>query len=247
MNIELENINGNILEMGNKKLLLHTIIFITFMSCNQGINSLNGEDNVTLRGDDLKILTESLDNDMKHDSIYHFNCGGTNYNIKASKINRAYFPVELRRCLLTSGFNGNQASNSQIAKLVRMLKIDDFLTFGTSPKFRGPEVFEAILSISNDFSRGIAHDEGNGELSTKTKSSGMSNVYIDMIRSIDGEDYTAFRSKIFANYEFKVQEYDPISLEHNFEYAIEESKRYYMAFLNAWKEGRIILKDYGEE
>ncbi len=216
------------------KIILFAVIF---SSC-----GVNNNLNQSVNTNDRDVIK---DHQIDKEKTYKFSCGEREWSIVGKNIIRPYFPIELRNCLLEKGFNGDQEVNQQIASLIRMVKMDDFLIFGTNDKFRGPQVFEALLSVGNDFSPVIDYDDGS---ITGTKAQAFGGTYLKMIKYIDGKEHNILFMELWQKNRDKIpNEYDPETLEYNFQYDVEWSKIMYNAIAQAWKENKIILKEFGEE
>ncbi|MFT6334437.1 MAG: hypothetical protein ACJATI_001176 [Halioglobus sp.] len=195
------------------------------------------------------IKTE-FDSSFKNnpDSVHVFNCNGKNYTLKANKISRAYFPYDLRDCLLVKGFNGDENANKQLATIIRNTIYNDLLIFGGSDaEFRGPIVFEAFLNKSQDYTPLNLADDGEDSIYAHgTVSDVYMGYYCKMIKSIDGwEPYGYIGKKV------KFQELDNYLYGDdglfNPEYGIEVGTKAYNAMLEAYQQGKIVFKAYGEE
>lgn len=178
------------------------------------------------------------------DSIYKFVCQGKEFNIKGNTISRPYFDTNLRNCLLEMGYNGDKEANIQLAKLISMVGLNGMLIFGNSPKFRGPEVFEALLSIGEDY--GPVYDFDQNLVPHLTKSSAFAYRYYRLIESIDGKSLTEYESKLVRAHKFKSKERLLPDYRINPEWQIEYDKLIYEGIKQAWEDGKIKLKPYEE-
>lgn len=224
--------------MGNK--IKYIVIIVILTSCTVS------KRNIKKKSEDSINETQALhENTIIRDSTYQFICQGDTIQILGRNISRAYFPVDLRQCLLREGFIGNVKANKQIADLIRLVRMNDFRVFGRDPQFRGPEVFEAFLDISeDDFSPSIDFDGNESEI--KSRSQGFAHWYLEMIRTIDGISHYDYVEKLIKNHEFNNEEFIE-GQGWNYEYFLEAWKLSLKGIKDAWREGLIELKNYGEE
>jgi hypothetical protein len=228
--------------MENKYSFLIILCCFIFFHCSSTKYAVHEDNNVLATN--IEIDTRFRSNP---DSTHVFNCNGKKYALKAKKISRAYFPYDLRDCLLGNGFKGDENANKQIAKILRNSEHFDLLIFGgCDAKFRGRQIFEALLNQSQDY-RPLNLFGGieDSEFRKGTVSDAYSCIYCNMIQSIDG-----WKPYDYIEREVKYQEITTFEyLENglfNPAYGIEVGTKTYNAILKALQEGRIVFKAYGE-
>jgi len=225
--------------MGNKIIFLAKFLAI-FCLLGCALNKMENDRRENGNIEENVSKGESRSTSPKLDSVYRFQCKENRHEILGKNINRAYFPRMLRDCLLKKGFEGDKEANIELANLIRLIGMKDFLVLGGDPKFRGPEVFEALLDIGYNQSPGYTHD---GELTNKPLTFSFARYYIRMIETIgefdDVADYVTDKYKWTQEEEFKLWSEDEIMYEY--------SEYLYKSVVEAWKEGKIVLKAYGEK
>lgn len=226
------------------KYVFILIILTQIASCAMfsGLSSKSNDVEVAVRdSDNLENTNEPID------STYEFKCGKWTQKITPKKINWVNFNDDLSDCLVLEGFNGNTNANKQIALIVRSISRHNFFVFGQDPKFRGPDIFEALLSKANDHTPLFDPDVEDFRYITGTIGSGYRGLCQSMIKSIDGKSQSQWRIDLFYDYEIKNLEWDMETGLFNPAYGKEVGEKYYNALLKAWQEGKISLKNYGEE
>lgn len=222
--------------------MLFTICFINCSSLKT--NTKQEETN-----NSLKITNEFYSSFRSNpDSIHVFECNGKKYALRAKKISRPYFPYELRDCLLDLGFKGDIEANKQLAKIIKNIRFNDLLIFGGSDAvYRGSEIFKTFLNKSQDYTPLNTFDDGED---SKYYEGTVADVYIGyyckMIESIDGLAPYDYIGKMVNFQQTDNFEYKENGL-FNPDYGVEVGTKTYNTILKAWKEGKIILKDYGIE
>ena len=203
---------------------------------------------------DLLSVPETLnkDNDSSFrsnpDSVYVFTCNERKYSLKGNKISRAYFPFDLRNCLLENGYRGDEKANKQIATIINNTRFNDLLIFGGSDAvYRGPTVFGAFLKKSQNYRPLNTFDDGEDSIyEMGTVSDVYIGYYCRMIKSIDGWDPYAYIENSVKYGKIMVNDYGEDGL-FNPAYGIEVGRKTHKAIIKAWQEGEIIFKEYIEE
>lgn len=171
--------------------------------------------------------TVSSDNELDSQGKLLLHCGSDTVEISIKNLNWYDFPDRLSNCLYTSGFNGNEAANEQIASMVNSIGYK-FRNVFLKYDFRGPQIFEALLKKAGEYDR------------TKTYNS----IMYSMIKRID-----RFPSGRLHIYIYEANGLDSMVnvTAAGFEEDVEHTKLTYLTLKKAWEEGKIVLKDYGEK
>jgi len=230
--------------MENKWIFFIVIYSLFFIHCSTSRSEK--------RADSGRLELVQVKQDMSYksnpDSIHLFTCNNKKYRLRAKKISRAYFPDDLRECLLDRGFNGDEEANRQLASIIENSTYNNLLIFrGIDAEYRGPAIFEAFLKKSQDYTPLNLEDDGED---SKTRDGTVADVYIGyylkMVESIDGyspEEYIGVMVD-FQNLDNYLYGEDGL---FNPAYGIEVGTKIYNAISKAWEEGKIILKAYGEK
>jgi len=131
-------------------------------------------------------------------------------------------------------------ANKEIARIIRIKK-DNLTVFGQHPKFRGPEVFEALLPLGENLTPGRGFD---GDLSGSTVGMSNGSYYMEMIDNIDGLSISDYINNVSRRL---------FTTDERIEIATEDPVKYKLSHFNnatikaAWESGKIVLKKYGEE
>lgn len=212
-------------------------LVLVVASCSPSLNP-NGEVCSSIRSDRKEPLAFPFD--------VYLTCDGNTFHYDSTTIRQLYSLS--RECLAYHGMMGDTTANEIIAWLVKNRGDGGQLYRGlvrSTPYFRGPEVFEALLSRLGDHrlldKNPVIHEGqiqvGLGYTSSRT----IADFMWTMMKDVDGlalPDYI-FREEGIVD----EGEIVDIGYGHNNRYSILLEKH----LKDAWQKGLIKLKPYGED
>jgi hypothetical protein len=144
--------------------------------------------------------------------------------------------MDYRRCVVQKAFEGDQVSAENITKnMLYFMKIEGYYM----SKFRGRLLFNHLFKLAGkvfDCGRDI-----DGEYDGSNNHYTYELFYHEMIRSIDGMAVEKFLEKrVPFNIDRQLKSEEDKCRETLY-------KEYYEVIKKAYAEGKIVLKDYGEE
>jgi hypothetical protein len=144
--------------------------------------------------------------------------------------------MDYSRCVVQKAFEGDQVSAENITKnMLYFMKIED----SYMSKFRGKLLFNHLFKIAGKvFDCGIDFD---GEYDGSNNHFTFELFYHEMIRSIDGISVQEYLDKMNPNTNEKLEQHYKDKCRES------EYRKNYDVIKKAYAEGKIVLKDYGEQ
>lgn len=208
-------------------ITLGFIAIIFLVSCGSSNKSLTNISDERIKNNE-DYANNQFKTTINPDSIFAFYCESHSAQIKLKNVNWVSFPDGLSRCLYINGFNGDRNANMQIAAIISVVGYK-FRDVFLESQYRGPEIFEALLSRAENPHKRTAHLYYARRM-------------IKTIGDFSGEESDKYVKKVNGLPELVSvvakgsDKGDPYWHKINFE-----------TIKKAWQDGKIVLKDYGEK
>jgi hypothetical protein len=202
-----------------KKIIIISIVLAGLYSCSIKRNSFKSQVNGEIKTTEKDSITSYI-NSLKS------SCDSLTDNKK--------------ECIIRKAFEGDEVCIEKIKYEMPYYMSRN----STDPrdnifrKFRGKSLFNQILKIGNDFS---CSTDADGYNSGSNGHLFYSHFYYEMIKSIDGITVEEYLEQVVPYND------DAFSQQQKDKCDETRSRKKYNAIKSAYAEGKIVLKDYGEE